>query len=154
MGHGTSVIVVPPHLHELVAVMPEYGVAGKWEGCVYRVELACGVCRNADAGEGVICLRVELLEDGRDVEAVDEQRGAAGPVLVREEMEELQADRIRLRGLAACGLDAAAHVVCPVRVRAERDGGVGGVAVRGVGGELEKLPVCAGVSISDIPDDH
>ena len=87
MGHGTSVIVVPPHLHELVAVMPEYGVAGKGEGCVYRVELACGVCRNADAGEGVICLRVELLEDGRDVEAVDEQRRTACAVRMFEKME-------------------------------------------------------------------
>ena len=52
--------------------------------------------RDAHGSKCVICVRVELFEDGGDVEAVYEERLAAPSLGVREEVEELKATWIRL----------------------------------------------------------
>lgn len=52
--------------------------------------------RDANGREGVEGIGVEFFEEGRDVEAVDEQCCTAMAVSVLEEMEELEATGIGL----------------------------------------------------------
>ena len=51
-----------------------------------------------DSRQRVVCLGMQFFEDGRDVEAVDEEGRAAGAACVLEEMEELQAAWVGLCG--------------------------------------------------------
>lgn len=62
-----------------------------------RPGLSRGVRRDGDCGQELVRLRVQLLQDGGDVEAVDKQRRPACPACVLEEVEQLQAAGICLR---------------------------------------------------------
>ena len=72
MVHDTPVIVVPPNLHELLAIMAKDRIRPAREGRVEATRLACCVRWYAYPRKCLISLGVELFEDGRDVEAVDE----------------------------------------------------------------------------------
>ena len=63
---------------------------------VQRARLPRGVCGHTHGREEAVRLGVERFEEGRDVEAVDEERAAARAVRVGEQVEELQAAGIGL----------------------------------------------------------
>ena len=96
MVHDAPVVVVPPHLDELAGLLPQHGVRARGEGRVERAGLARGVRGDADARERRVRVRVELAQDRCDVEAVDEQGGAALAARVLEQVEELQSAGVGL----------------------------------------------------------
>lgn len=96
--HGAPVVVVVPHLHKRAArgLVAENREARGRRGAEQRARLACGVGGHAHACEERVHVGVQLLQDGRDVEPVDEQRCAARAVCVREEVEQLQTAGVSL----------------------------------------------------------
>jgi hypothetical protein len=105
MVHHASIIIVPPDLLQLTCelVVSEHGIPRRGARAVERAGFACGVCRDLHLGQECICIGVEFLEDRRDVEAIDEEGGAARAVRVREEMEELEATWVGLGILVVIG---------------------------------------------------
>lgn len=66
--------------------MLEHGrIAYAWSK--QRPGLSCGVRRDGDCGQELVRLRVQLLQNGGDVKAVDEQGRATRSACVLEEME-------------------------------------------------------------------
>lgn len=63
---------------------------------VQRLRLASSMRWNGHCRQQLVRVRVQLLQDRGDVEAVDEQRRAARAAAVLEQMEKLQATGVGL----------------------------------------------------------
>ena len=102
MVHHAPIIIVPPHTHKPAFPLLQHRIRAVRTERVHGPRLARGVRGHADAREGRVDLGVQLFEDGGDVEAVDEEGGAAAAFGVGEEVEELEAAGVGLpyQGLA------------------------------------------------------
>lgn len=80
-------------------MLQHWGIAYAWSE--QRPGLSRGVRRDGDRGQELVRLRVQLLQDGGDVEAVDQQCRPTCPACMLEEVEELKAAGICLRGYQA-----------------------------------------------------
>ena len=99
MIHHAAVIVVPPNLDKLVAVVVKDWVrALRWQ----RIDEACLTrCMRGHAysRKYVINLRVQFFEDRSDVEAIDEESCTPSSICMRKKMEELQTARVSLESI-------------------------------------------------------
>lgn len=84
MVNDTAIVVIPPYLRELSSngIVSKHRISRGRGSSIQNTRLARCVRGNWYLGKNIVCLWMQFLEDGGDIESVYEEGGTACSVTV------------------------------------------------------------------------